>query len=209
MPDRRGILFVISAPSGGGKTSLCKRVVAELCDVVQSVSYTTRAPRPEEQDGREYHFVARQTFEERIACGAFLEWAEVHGHLYGTSREQIEALTHAGTDVLLAIDVQGAAQLRTAGVEAVSVFVVPPSWETLEARLQARGSEAAHLRAQRLLVARQELTHYTAYNYLVINDDLPTATAALKAIILAARHCVRRLGPAPLARLLTYHPPAS
>jgi guanylate kinase len=199
---RQGLLFVLSAPSGGGKTSLCQRVVAELSGVVQSVSYTTRPPRPEERDGREYHFITLQAFQQCCDHKAFLECAQVHEHWYGTSRQQIETATHAGLDVLLAIDVQGAMQLRTRDVEAVHIFVLPPSWAELEARLRARGSEAESTLARRLAVAQQELAHYTAYDYVIINNQLDQATAVLKAIIMAERHRVARVGTAPVTSLL-------
>lgn len=199
---RRGIVFVLSAPSGAGKTSLSKRIMADMPAVVQVVTCTTRAPRPGEQDGREYHFLSRQAFEQRVAAGDFLEWAEVHGQLYGTLRQSVGTATAAGQDVLLVIDVQGAAQLRAADVEAVYVFVLPPSWEALAERLQARGSESARSQAQRLVVARQELAHYTAYDYVVINDQLDDAVETLQAIIRAERHRIRRVGMAPIAPLL-------
>lgn len=199
---RQGILFVLSAPSGGGKTSLCQRVVTELPGVVQSVSYTTRPPRPEERDGREYHFITPQEFQQCGQNEAFLECARVHEHWYGTSRQQIETARHASLDVLLAIDVQGAMQLRTRNVEAVHIFVLPPSWAELEARLRARGSEAESTLTRRLAVARQELAQYTAYDYVIINNQLDQATAVLKAIILAERHRVARVGTAPVFSLL-------
>jgi len=199
---RRGIIFVLSAPSGAGKTSLSKRIVVEMSNVVQVVTCTTRAPRPGEQDGREYHFLSRQAFEQRIAAGDFLEWAQFNGQLYGTLRQSVAAATAAGQDVLLVIDVQGAAHHRNAGLDAVFVFVLPPSWEVLAQRLQTRGSESASTQAQRLLVARQELAHYTAYDYVVINDQLDDAVETLQAIILAERHRIRRIGTVPIAPLL-------
>jgi guanylate kinase len=202
---RQGVLFVISGPSGVGKTSLSQRVIANMCGVRQSVSYTTRAPRQHEQSGREYYFIARPAFERHIARGEFLEWARVHEHLYGTSRQQVETVTRAGIDVLLVIDVQGAAQLRTSGVEAVFVFVVPPSWEVLAARLRQRGSETPDIQARRLVVARQELAHYTQYDYVVVNDQLDQAAEVLQAIIIAARHQVPRIGHAAMKDLLTHH----
>jgi guanylate kinase len=170
--------------------------------VVQSVSYTTRPPRPEERDGREYHFITLQAFQQCCDHKAFLECAQVHEHWYGTSRRQIETATHAGLDVLLAIDVQGAMQLRTRGVGAVHIFVLPPSWAELEARLRARGSEAESTLARRLAVAQQELAHYTAYDYVIINNQFDQATAVLKAIIMAERHRVARVGTAPVTSLL-------
>ena len=199
---RRGSIFVLSAPSGAGKTSLSKRIVAEMADVVQVVTCTTRSPRPGEQDGREYHFLSRQAFQQRIAAGDFLEWAQFNGQLYGTLRQSVEAATAAGQDVLLVIDVQGAAHHRNAGLDAVYVFVLPPSWEVLAERLRARGSESTSTQAQRLLVARQELAHYTAYDYVVINDQLDDAVGTLQAIIVAERHRIKRVGTVPIAPLL-------
>lgn len=204
--SRRGVLFVLSGPSGVGKTSLCRQVVADSVAVAQSVSYTTRTPRPHEQDGREYHFVSQQEFEERVVTGEFLEWAQVHGQCYGTSHRQVEAMTEAGIDVLLAIDVQGAVQIRASGVDAVFIFLLPPSWEALVARLQERASEAADVQAQRLAVARQELAHYTQYDYAVVNDRLAEAAAVLKAIIVAERHQVARGSIASVENLLARCP---
>jgi guanylate kinase len=177
--------------------------VADLPDVVQVVTCTTRAPRPGERHGREYYFLSRQAFEQRIAAGDFLEWAQFNGQLYGTLRQSVEATTAAGQDVILVIDVQGAAQHRAAGLDAVFVFVLPPSWEALAQRLQARGSESAAQQEQRLLVARREVAHYTAYDYVIINDQLDDAVEVLRAIIRAERHRITRLGTAPIAALLT------
>jgi guanylate kinase len=205
-PSRRGVLFVISGPSGVGKTSLCRQVVVEMAEVIQSVSYTTRAPRLHEQNGREYHFVSHREFEERRVAGEFLEWAQVHGRLYGTSRQQVAALTSSGIDVLLAIDVQGAVQIRTSDVEAVFIFLLPPDWATLVARLQQRGSEAADMQEQRLAVARQELAHYTEYDYVVVNDQLTETAEVLKAIIIAERQRVVRVGTAAVENLLARCP---
>jgi guanylate kinase len=193
---------VLSAPSGAGKTSLSKRVMAQMPDMGQVVTCTTRAPRPGEQEGRDYHFLSRQAFEQHVEAGDFLEWAQFNGQLYGTLRQSVEAATAAGQDVLLVIDVQGAAHHRRAGLDAVFVFVLPPSWEVLAERLRARGSESARTQAQRLLVARQELAHYTAYDYVVINDRLDDAVETLQAIILAERHRIKRVGMAPIAPLL-------
>lgn len=164
-----------------------------MTDVAQSRSSTTRAPRGGERHGYDYDFLSREAFEAHIAAGEFLEWARVHEHLYGTSRQHVEATLATGRDVILVIDVQGAAQLRASGVAAVYVFILPPSWEVLEARLQARASESAAQRQQRLAVARQEVTHYTAYDYVIVNDQLPQAVDALKAIITAERHRVQRI----------------
>jgi len=204
--SRKGILFVISAPSGSGKTSLCEALCADMHDVVRSISCTTRAPRAQERDGLDYHFISAQQFAARTAAGDFLEWACVHRHRYGTLRQPIDAATAAGKDALLVIDVQGAEKLRAAGVDAVHVFVLPPSWQALAERLAGRdpGAGAAHVRlaSERLAVARQESAHYAAYDYVLINDCFAEALAALKAIILAERHRIRHADPAPISKLL-------
>ena len=201
--SRKGILFVLSAPSGSGKTSLCEALCADVDDVVRSVSCTTRAPRAQERDGRDYYFISAPQFAERAAAGDFLEWACVHRHRYGTPRQPIDAATAAGKDVVLVIDVQGAAQLRAAGVDAVHVFVLPPSWRALEERLVGRDPEAKAAHARRLEIARQESAHYAAYDYVLINDCFAEALAALKAIVLAERHRIRHADPAPISKLLT------
>jgi guanylate kinase len=200
---RRGIIFVISGPSGVGKTSLCRQILATVPQVTQSVAYTTRAARPHERDGHEYHFITSEAFERRIAAGDFLEWAQVHDHLYGTSRQQVEEVTAAGQDILLAIDVQGAVKLQAAALDAVFVFVLPPDWETLKTRLLRRDSEPPAVQARRLAVARQELGYYTQYDYMVRNEQLTTAVHTLQAIILAERHRIRRVGRAPVEALLS------
>ena len=204
--SRKGILFVISAPSGSGKTSLCEALCADMHDVVRSISCTTRAPRAQERDGLDYHFISAQQFAARVAAGDFLEWACVHRHRYGTLRQPIDAAAAAGKDALLVIDVQGAAALRAAGVDAVHVFVLPPSWQALQERLAGRdpGTGATHVRlaSERLAVARQESAHYAAYDYVLINDCFAEALAALKAIILAERHRIRHADPAPISKLL-------
>lgn len=204
--SRNGILFVISAPSGSGKTSLSEALCADMDDVVRSVSCTTRAPREQEVDGLDYHFVSPRRFADRVAAGDFLEWACVHRHRYGTLRQQVETTTAAGKDVLLVIDVQGAEQLRASGVDAVHVFVLPPSWEALEERLTLRepGAEAARSgpAGERLAAARHETAHYSAYDYVIINDCFGKALATLKAIVLAERHKIRRADPAPILQFL-------
>lgn len=204
--SRKGILFVISAPSGSGKTSLSEALCADMDNVVRSVSCTTRAPREQEEDGLDYHFVSPRQFAERAAAGDFLEWACVHRHRYGTLRQPIEESTTGGKDVLLVIDVQGAEQLRASGVDAVHVFVLPPSWEALEKRLTGRESGAAavgsRLAVDRLTVARHETAQYSAYDYVVINDCFGEALATLKSIVLAERHRVRHADPVPILQLL-------
>lgn len=203
---RNGILVVISGPSGVGKTSLCRQVVTEMPGVTQSVSYTTRVPRADERDGHEYHFISHRAFKRCIGTGEFLEWAQVHGQLYGTSRQQVETITSAGTDILLAIDVQGGIQLRASDVDTVLVFLLPPSWDALSARLRKRGTEAPEVQKQRLEVARQELAHYTEYDYVVVNDQLPVAAEMLKTILRAERHHVTRIGKVSIEELLAHYP---
>ncbi len=187
-----GILFVLSAPSGGGKTTILKKVMADLPGLVFSVSHTTRKPRPGEEDGRDYYFVSRQEFEsirDRQPSG-FLEWAEVHGNLYGTSRAAVEQRLGGGRDVVLDIDVQGAAQIRESA-DPVTVFIAPPSLAELAARLRGRGTEDEHTLALRLENAKQELAFMDRYDYLVVNDRLAEAVESLRSIIIAER-CRRR-----------------
>ncbi len=192
---REGMLLVLSAPSGCGKTTILKRVMAGLPGLVFSVSHTTRPPRPGEQDGRDYHFVDRAAFvaiRDRQPSG-FLEWAEVHGNLYGTSREEVSRLRAQGLDVVLDIDVQGAARVRR-DWDPVTVFIAPPSLAELERRLRGRGTEAEETIALRLANARREMAAADDYQYLVVNDDLDVAVDALRAIIVAER-CRRRRMP--------------
>ncbi len=187
-----GILLVLSAPSGGGKTTILKKVMAGLPGLVFSVSHTTRQPRPGEEDGRDYYFVSRREFEsirDRQPSG-FLEWAEVHGNLYGTSRAAVEQRLGAGRDVVLDIDVQGAAQIRKSA-DPVAVFIAPPSLAELEARLRGRGTEDEQTLALRLENAKQELAAMDRYDYLIVNDRLAEAVESLRSIIIAER-CRRR-----------------
>ena len=192
------ILFVLSAPSGGGKTTVLKKVMAGLPGLVFSVSHTTRPPRPGEVAGRDYHFVSRQEFQamqEGIPPG-FLEWAEVHGNLYGTGRAEVERQLQAGQDVILDIDVQGALQVRDAAAP-VMIFIAPPTLAELEARLRRRGTESEDTIRLRLDNARKELTLTGRYDYLIINDRLEEAVDSLRSIIIAER-CRRRRSPAGL-----------
>jgi guanylate kinase len=186
------ILFVLSAPSGGGKSTILKKVMANLPGLVFSVSHTTRSPRPGEKDGQDYHFVSREAFlaiQQRQPSG-FLEWAEVHGNLYGTSREEVEHHLGAGKDVVLDIDVQGAMQVMEA-VDPVTVFITPPSLAELERRLRGRGTENEENLVLRLENAKKELLYRERYDYLVVNDRLPDAIESLRAIIIAER-CRRK-----------------
>jgi guanylate kinase len=183
----RGSIIVISAPSGAGKSTLVKRLLASMPDLKFSVSYTTRPPRRGERNGRDYFFVTRQRFRRMIAAEEFVEWADVFGHLYGTSRKQLRAMQEAGRDLVLDIDVQGHRQVRKRLPEAVSIFVLPPSYRELARRLRHRHSDAPEVIARRLNDARQEIRHWPEYDYLVVNDRLPTAMRALRAVVEVAR----------------------
>jgi guanylate kinase len=189
----RQMLVVVSAPSGAGKTSLCEWAVTAVPNLVHSVSHTTRPPRPHEVNGRHYHFVDEPTFRSMVARGEFAEWAEVHGHLYGTSRAVLEAYFAAGQDAILDIDTQGAAILRESHPAGVFVFIVPPSWEVLERRLRQRHSDTEGDIQRRLAQAREEVRHYAEYQYVIVNEDFPRAAEELKAIILAERRRSNRV----------------
>lgn len=178
---------MISAPSGVGKTTLIRSLLRELPSLRFSVSSTTRPPRPEESDGKDYHFISREAFQAGIEANRFLEWAQVHGEYYGTDRERLEAWLTAGDDVLLDIDVQGARQVRQRYPQAHLIFILPPAWDVLAERLRARGTESPQQLAARLNAAYSEVQEASRYDYLVINDVLQTAAADLAGIIRAAR----------------------
>ena len=183
---RSGAMFVMSGPSGSGKSTLARRLLESIPGLSFSVSYTTRPRREGEKDGIDYHFVDDATFDRMAAEGAFLEWARVHDRRYGTGRAVTrEAL--ARVDLLLDVDVQGATQIRQADVDMVSIFILPPDYETLEQRLRGRQSEAEAELEGRLAVARQELEEYRHYDYLVVNDDLGRAFVEIDAIVRAER----------------------
>ena len=182
-----GNLLIVSAPSGAGKTTLVKALLARDPQVVYSVSCTTRAPRAGERDGIDYLFVDDAEFRRRIAAGEFLEHAEVHGHRYGTLRSWIEAQLRADHDVVLDIDTQGAAQVRALMPEAVSIFILPPSLAELESRLRARGTDADAVIERRLAAARAEIAHAGEYDYVIVNNDLDAAIADLAAVVRASR----------------------
>jgi guanylate kinase len=187
MSGRRGALFVISAPSGSGKTTLVSKLLAAFSDLRFSVSYTTRAPRGKERDGVEYHFVTRDQFQEKIGRGEFLEWAEVHGNLYGTSKPETDRIRAGGNDILLDVDVQGAAQVRKREPEAVTMFVMPPSFGALEERLRGRKQDSPEVIEGRLAGARKEIDRYRDYHYVLVNEDIEETAELLKAIVLAER----------------------
>lgn len=182
-----GHLFIVSAPSGAGKTTLVRLLLEKDPGIRVSISSTTRPPRTGENDGREYHFVDVQYFLEMVSRGDFLEWAEVHGNYYGTSRRWIEAEMTAGRDVLLEIDWQGAQQVRKAFPAAIGIFILPPSLEELKSRLSGRGTDSAETIARRIAAARDEMRHVDEFDYVIINDDLQQALDNLRSIVSATR----------------------
>jgi len=189
----RGTLFVVSSPSGGGKGTIIRHVLEDVGNLSYSVSYTTRAPRQGEIDGREYFFVSRETFEEMVAAGEFLEWACVHGNLYGTAKSQVIEETNAGADIILEVDVQGAASVRQLLMDSVSIFILPPSYEVLKQRLITRGTDSPEELAIRLRNAPDELKQYSAFDYVIINDEIDRASGQLASIIYAERaRCMRQ-----------------
>ena len=184
---RKGLLIVVSGPSGVGKSTLCKTMVAEVPDTTVSVSYTTRSPRPGEQEGVDYHYVKEETFRQMTERQEFVEWALVYGHLYGTPQSQLVEAMEQGIDVLLDIDAQGARQIMKRFADAVYVFVVPPSLETLRTRLVRRAGDTEEEVERRFQRASAEITNYKLYLYLIRNDDLSRSTQELESIILAER----------------------
>jgi guanylate kinase len=182
-----GTLFVVAAPSGAGKSTLVNALLEREPGISLSISHTTRPPRPGETDGRHYYFVERAEFERQIAGGVFLEHAEVHGNLYGTSRTTVQELLAQGRDVLLEIDWQGAQQIRASKPDCVSVFILPPSRAELERRLRGRGSDAPEVIDRRLRNSRGEIAHAHEFDFILVNDVFETALAGLQAIVRAVR----------------------
>jgi guanylate kinase len=182
-----GALFIVSSPSGGGKTSLVRALVEAEPEVRLSVSYTTRAARPGEVDGRDYHFVTAPVFERMLEAGEFLESAVIYGNRYGTSQKWIERERAEGRDVLLEIDWQGAQQVRRLMRQVVSIFILPPSPEVLESRLRSRGQDSEEVVARRLAAARHEIAHVSEYEYVIINEDFNRAAQDLRSVIRAER----------------------
>lgn len=208
--QRRGLLLLVSSPSGAGKTSLSRRLVSDHDDLVLSISATTRAPRPGEEEGREYYFVSPERFEEMVEGGQLLEWAHVHDNRYGTPKAPVEAALAAGQDVLFDIDWQGAAQVRQAMPEdSVSIFVLPPTWADLARRLNARAQDSDLVIHRRLERGREEITHWDDYDYVIVNKNFDRAYADLGHIYRAERmkpgrnpwlpDFVARLGSEPLS----------
>lgn len=179
--------MVVSAPSGAGKTTLCTRLKERFTNLTESISYTTRSPRPGEVDGTSYHFVSNQQFQAMVAEQAFVEWAEVHGNWYGTARATLVDARQAGIDILLDIDCQGARSLKDQGVPAVFVFIMPPSLGELRRRLESRSSDAPEVIERRMVRAVDEIAEARWYDYIVLNESLDEALDGLASILVATR----------------------
>lgn len=203
MPERRGILYIVSAPSGAGKTTLCKQIVASIPGVWHSISMTTRKPRPGEEHGREYFFIEEQLFHDMVARAEFLEHAHVYNHWYGTPRSPLIDKIEQGIDVLLEIDVQGALQIKKQFVDAVSIFILPPSMDTLRARLQGRASDSQEEILRRLQKVKDEVWCVREYSYIVRNDDLAQSIRELQSIFQAERLRTQRIDMQWLERSFT------
>ncbi len=193
--QKKGILFIVSAPSGAGKSTICAEVMRHEENLRFAISHTTRDPRSGEQDEVDYHFVSKNVFSRMKDAGEFVEWAEVYGNYYGTSREMLETLLAQGRDVIHDIDVQGAAQLRGVLQEAVFIFVLPPSIKTLAMRLRGRGTDADEVMAERLSNARGEIESYSLYDYVILNDALDHAVENFRTIVRAERLRASRVDP--------------
>jgi guanylate kinase len=180
-------VFIVSAPSGSGKSTIVGRVLREDPRLLFSISYTTRAPRGKEKHGESYHFISRQEFEERLARDEFLEHADVFGHYYGTHRGYLDRARNAGLDLVLDIDVQGAAQLKERIPDAVSVFIIAPSRQVLEARLRSRGEDPEDVIQRRLRGAAEEIRNYHRYDYVLVNDEIDESVLRLRSIVQAER----------------------
>jgi guanylate kinase len=191
------IVYIVSAPSGSGKSTLVNELFRVVRHLDFSISYTTRQPRGSEQNGKEYFFVTKDQFETMIASGEFLEYASVHGNYYGTARRFLKQAESSGNDLLLDIDVQGAAQVKQKIPESVSIFILPPGRQQLEWRLRNRGEDSEEVIRRRMDTARREIENYSKYDYILVNDRLEQATDELKAIVLAERVC--RSGRPPSA----------
>lgn len=187
MSNRRGLLFIVSAPSGAGKTTVVERLAERMEDVSVSRSYTSRSARAGEHDGVDYNFISRERFQAMIDAGEFLEWADVFGNLYGTSADDTERMLASGRDLVLVIDVQGARIVRTRGLETIAIFLMPPSAEVLEQRLRGRSKDSEPQILRRLEVARQEVGAFCEYDFVVVNDEVEACVERLRSIVLGVR----------------------
>ncbi len=195
MGKHRGDLFVVSAPSGAGKTTLCRKLISILPDITHSVSYTTRAPRSGEVNDRDYSFISETDFRRMADEGQFAEWAEVHGNLYGTSKSRLDDTREKGRDIILDVDVQGARQLRESFPDGVYAFVLPPSMEALAERLRSRMSDSPGEIKRRLEKAGNEIQDYVHYNYVIVNNIFEEALKELEAVVIARRLDSGRVDP--------------
>ena len=191
----RGNLFIVSAPSGAGKTSLCQKLASDIPTIRHSVSFTTRMARHGEVNDRDYTFVDEDEFRKMVEAGEFAEWAKVHGNLYGTSKKRLEALRNEGIDVILDIDTQGAKEIRSSYDDGVYIFILPPSLDALKERLEKRMSNSAEEIALRLKRATEEIKDYEWYDYVIINNDFGEALAMLKAIVIAEARRTCKIDP--------------
>ncbi|MGB9814185.1 MAG: guanylate kinase [Thermovenabulum sp.] len=189
---KKGMLIVLSGPSGAGKGTVCSRLLEKNPNIALSISYTTRTPRPGEKDGVNYFFTDKETFEKMIKEGCFLEWANVYNNYYGTPRKFVEERINNGQDVILEIDIQGAKQIRQTWEDAVFIFILPPDLEELKRRIEKRGSETEESMRLRLMCALEELKALSSYDYVIVNDDLEKAVEKLQAIIIAEKCRVYR-----------------
>lgn len=204
MKKKEGLLFVVSAPSGAGKTSLCRALTADLENLRHSVSYTTRNPRPGEIDGRDYHFVSIERFRQMIEAGDFAEYAQVHSNFYGTSRRVLDGMRAEGIDIILDIDTQGARQIKEKyDKQAVFIFIMPPSLEILEERLRNRKSDHEEEIKRRMQRARDEMRDYTSYDYVIVNRDFDRALVEIRSVITAERCRMRLVDPVWMQGLLS------
>ena len=201
----RGLLFIVSAPSGAGKTTLVERLVEQLPHLRLSRSYTSRPERQGETHGVDYNFVTRERFEAMAAAGEFLEWAPVFGNLYGTREADTDALLASGHDVVLVIDVQGARKVRARQIETVAVFVMPPSFEVLEQRLRGRSKDSEDAIQRRLQVARDEVAAFAEYDFVIVNDELTAAVDQLRGIVIAERARLQRMRAGAESIVRTFH----
>jgi guanylate kinase len=201
----RGQLFIVSAPSGTGKTTLVERLVQCVPGLRMSRSYTSRLARAGEQDGVDYNFITRERFETMVREGQFLEWADVFGNYYGTAIADTEAVLSRGEDVVLVIDVQGARQVRSRGIETIGIFVLPPSAAALEQRLRGRSKDSEEQIRRRLEVASAEVDEYAQYEYVVVNDDIDAAVGRLQSIVKAERARVKRVRETAESIIGTFH----
>ncbi|MCD6574842.1 guanylate kinase [Candidatus Aerophobetes bacterium] len=202
LKEAKGLILVLSAPAGAGKTTLCKRLLQTSPTFISSVSFTTRSPRKQEIEGVDYYFVSREDFEKLIKKNAFVEWAEVHGHLYGTSKKFLEENIKAGKDVILEVDVKGGTKIKEKYPQAILIFILPPSWQELEKRLHKRATEDEKSIKERLSTAKQEIKYLPYYDYFLVNDDINATTKRLLLIIEAERYKINRVPEKEINRVI-------